>query len=59
MSAIRYEGRYRFSNSGIKIGIDFQTLVSSWHIDGSNFPLKQGAKVIRILELQWHPPPLP
>ena len=28
---------YRFSGSGIKIGIDFQTLVSSWYIDGSNF----------------------
>ena len=28
---------YRFSSSGIKIGIDFQTLVPSWYIDGSNF----------------------
>ena len=34
---IRYKDRYRFSNSGIKIGIDFQTLVLSWYIDGSNF----------------------
>ena len=37
ISAIRYQDRYRFSNSGIKIRIDFQTLVSSWYIDGSNF----------------------
>ena len=29
--------RYRFSNSGIKLGIDFQTLVPSWYIDGFNF----------------------
>ena len=36
-SAIRYKERYRFSTSGIKIGIDFQILVPSWYIDGSNF----------------------
>ena len=27
----------QFLASGIKIGIDFQTLVLSWYIDGSNF----------------------
>ena len=37
MSSIRYKYRHRFSSSGIKIGIDFQTLVPSWYIDGSNF----------------------
>ena len=48
---------YRFSNSGIKIAIDYQTLVPSWYIDGLTFALKQGIKVIRFLELQWHPLP--
>ena len=34
----------RFSNSGIKIGIDFQTLVPSWYIDGSNFCFEERYK---------------
>ena len=34
---IWYKNKYRFSNSGIMIGIDFQTLAPSWYIDESNF----------------------
>ena len=37
ISCIRYIDRFRFLNSGKKIGIDFQTPVPSWYIDGSNF----------------------
>ena len=37
MSAIWYKDGSQFLPSGIKIDIDFQTLVPSWYIEGSNF----------------------
>ena len=91
ISAIRYKDKYRFSNSGIIIGIwscsnhDHPTLLLfvtpfmpryfnvkdhqlfknkftySWSLVGIlmglTIALKQGIKVIRILELQRHPLP--
>ena len=37
ISAIWYKDGSQFLPSGTEIGIDFQTLVPNWYIDGSNF----------------------
>ena len=54
--AIWYKDGSQFLPSGIKIGIDFQSLVPSWYSDGSNFCFEARYKSNQDFGAQAAPP---